>query len=218
MNRMTVISLVLASLVLPVTSCTTGESQPSPAADGCEETLGTSGIKWVEDHAATDEGESVDRSGMKLKESRSEYLKQMDSWNPDGSHWSAELCSMSTFSSGKNKVFRLEFGPSSVPFDFDTKSDGGITTAVNDDVKLHQSKDARGVTRYGVYVKCQVSGNPARQASMTPLAGVLTDTLTSGTTPEDHVTYLLRSTKAVVKSLTCENKPVVPAGTRVSEH
>ncbi|TWF84858.1 hypothetical protein FHX78_111800 [Streptomyces capillispiralis] len=147
---------------------------------------------------------------MSLKESREEYLKQMQSWDPEGTHWSSELCTMSKSGAGKNAVLRIEFGPSSTPFDFDSKGSEGTTTLVNSDVRLHQVKDHREVTHYGIYVKCKMPGTPPHQASRTPLAGVLTDTLTENTSTEAHVTYLLRSTRAVVKSLECENKPTVP--------
>ncbi|MFI6208715.1 hypothetical protein ACIBAI_20295 [Streptomyces sp. NPDC051041] len=211
MKRIAIIPLILTSLVLSVTSCAADEKQPTSAADGCKEVLGPSGIKWVESHAAVDKGETVERDGVNLEENREEYFKQMNSWDPKGYHWSSELCTMSAFTSGKNKVFRIEFGPSSVPFDFDKRSSEGVTTTVNKDVKLHQAKDAQGVTRYGIYVKCKVPGTPPQQESKTPLAGVLTDTLTEGTASDDHVTYLLRSTRAVANSLKCENKPVIPA-------
>lgn len=211
MKRIVTVPLVLVSLALPTTSCATGEAGPTPAADGCEEVLGSSGIKWVENHVAEDTGETIERSGLDLKKNREEYLKQMKSWDPQDTHWSSELCTMSKFSSGKNKTLRIEFGPSSVPFDFDTKNSKGVTTVVNGDVKLHQVEDAQEVTHYGIYVKCKIPGTPPQQASRTPLAGVLTDTLTNGTSPGAHMTYLLRSTRAVVSNLQCENKPVIPA-------
>jgi hypothetical protein len=210
MKRISAIPLILASLALPVTSCSTGAGEPQSTPDGCEEVLGSSGIKWVNDHATGDTGETIERSTMSLKESREEYLKQMQSWDPEGAHWASELCTMRKFSSGKNAVLRIEFGPSSTPFDFDTKGSEGTTTLVNSDVKLHQVKDHREVTHYGIYVKCKMPGTPPHQASRTPLAGVLTDTLTEDTSADAHVTYLLRSARAVVRSLECENKPVVP--------
>ncbi|MEU9356072.1 hypothetical protein AB0D65_35000 [Streptomyces griseoloalbus] len=211
MKRIAAIPLILASLAFPVvTSCSTRANEPHSAPDGCEEVLGSSGIKWVHDHATGDAGETIERSTMSLKESREGYLKQMESWDPEGTHWSSELCTMRKFTSGKNAVLRIEFGPSSTPFNFNTKGSEGTTELVNPDVKLHQVKDHREITHYGIYVKCKMPGTPPHQASTTPLAGVLTDTLTEGTTADARVTYLLRSTRAVVRSLKCENKPVVP--------
>ncbi len=119
---------------------------------------------------------------------------------------------MSASEPGESKSLNIEFGPSSTPFDFDKrKKVDGFVTIVNEDVKLHQRKDPKSVTHYGIYVKCEIPGTPPDQEDITPLAGVLTDTLTENTAETIHMTYLLRSTKVVVDSLGCENNPSIPS-------
>ncbi|MFJ9820954.1 hypothetical protein ACIRU3_37955 [Streptomyces sp. NPDC101151] len=54
-------------------------------------------------------------------------------------------------------------------------------------------QDAKGVTRYGVHVRCGIPGaRPGRETRTSP-AGVLSGTLTRGTSARDHEKYLLRS-------------------------
>ncbi|MFD3498549.1 hypothetical protein [Streptomyces sp. NPDC058678] len=194
-------------LILTTTSCTSDDDPSDSATDGCEQTLGESGVKWIESH--TGGSGSLERGGMSLQDARDEYNKQMDSWDPDGHHWASELCTLKADSSSKG--LKIEFGPSSLPFDFQVKSAAeGVLTPVNSAVRLHQVKDSQGVTQYGVYVKCKVLGNPSEQESLTPLAGLMTDTLTSGTSARDHMTYLLRSARAMADVVECRNKPTIP--------
>ncbi|BFO15823.1 hypothetical protein SHKM778_22110 [Streptomyces sp. KM77-8] len=84
-------------------------------------------------------------------------------------------------------------------------------TRANEDVKLDLTKDFKGVTHYGVYVRCKIPGTPLEQENITPLAGVLTDTLTEGTSEATRITHLLHSTRVMVDSLGCENKPSIPS-------
>ncbi|MFD7280087.1 hypothetical protein ACFV80_24310 [Streptomyces sp. NPDC059862] len=204
--------MAIAALVLTATSCTTEESPSTAAADGCEEALGDSGVKWVESHADIAGGGDLDRGGVDLKEARAQHYKQMDSGDSDGFHWSSEICKMTTFDAGKSKELRLEFGPSSLPFDFDAKgTQKGVVTPVNSDVKLHRVDDYKGIVHYSVYVKCKIPGASPKQETETPLAGVMTDTLTSGTSARDHMKYLLHSARAMADALDCQNEPKIPA-------
>ncbi|WP_328506022.1 hypothetical protein [Streptomyces sp. NBC_00391] len=214
MTRISAVSLAIAALLLTATSCTTEESPSTTAADGCEEALGDSGVKWVESHADLADGDDLDRGGVDLEEARAQHYKQMEDGGSDEYqyHWSSEICKMIAFDAGESKELRLEFGPSSLPFDFEKKeTQEGTITPVNSDVKLHQVDDYKGVVQYGVYVKCKISGTSPRQEMENPLAGVMTDTLTSGTSDRDHMKYLLRSARAMVDALDCENKPTIPA-------
>ncbi|MFD7403165.1 hypothetical protein ACFV7R_10930 [Streptomyces sp. NPDC059866] len=212
LTRVSAFTLAVAALVLTATSCSAEDDTPTSAADGCEEALGGSGIEWVESHADVAGGGELDRGGVDLKEARAQHYKQMESGGSDGFHWSSELCTMTAFDAGKKKELRVEFGPSSLPFDFQTKSaEDGIVTPVNSDVKLHRVDDSKGVVQYGVYVKCKIPGTSPRQETETPLAGVMTDTLTSGTSVRDHMKYLLHSARAMADVLDCQNEPKVPA-------
>ncbi|MFI6929934.1 hypothetical protein [Streptomyces sp. NPDC050287] len=212
MKRISGISFVLVALALTATSCTADDDASISPADGCEETLGDSGIKWVESHADLPGGSDLDRGGVDLKEARAQHYQQMESGGSDEPHWSSELCTLTTFDAGKKKELKVEFGPSSLPFDFHTEStQKGIVTPVNSDVKLHQVEDAKGVAQYGVYVKCKIPGTSPRQETETPLAGVMTDTLTSGTSVRDHMKYVLRSARAMADALDCQNEPTIPA-------
>lgn len=212
MMRISAISLAVAALLLTATSCSTEGDASTSAADGCEEALGDSGIAWVGSHADVAGGGELDRGGVDLKDARAQHYKQMESGGSDGSHWSSELCTITAFDAGKKKELKVEFGPSSLPFDFQTKgAEEGTITPVNSDVKLHQVEDSRGVVRYGVYVKCKIPGTSSRQETETPLAGVMTDTLTSGTSARDHMKYLLHSARVMADSLKCRNDPTIPA-------
>jgi hypothetical protein len=206
--------LAAAALFLTATSCTTEKSPSATVADGCEEALGDSGVKWAESHADIADGDDLDRSGVDLKEAREQYYKQMEGGGSGEyqQHWSSEVCKMITHDAGKSKELRLEFGPSSLPFDFeDEGAQEGVITSVNSDVKLHQVDGRKGVVHYSVYVKCKIPGTSPRQGMANPLAGVMSDTLTSGTSDRDHMKYLLRSARAMADVLDCENKPEIPA-------
>ncbi|MET8023183.1 hypothetical protein [Streptomyces avermitilis] len=159
----------MAALFLTATSCSTEGDASTSAADGCEEALGDSGIEWVESHADVAGGGELDRGGVDLKDARAQHYKQMESGGSDGSHWSSELCTITAFDAGKKKELKVEFGPSSLPFDFQTKgAEEGTITPVNSDVKLHQVEDSRGVVQYGIYVKCKIPGTSSRQETETP--------------------------------------------------
>ncbi|MFC4608365.1 hypothetical protein ACFO9E_11120 [Streptomyces maoxianensis] len=212
MTRFSAISLAVTALVLTATSCSSGDDTSTSAADGCEEALGDSGVEWVESHTDVDGGGELDRGGVDLEEARAQHYKQVESGGSDGSHWSSELCAMTAFDAGKKKELRVEFGPSSLPFDFQVKgAEDGTVTPVNSDVKLHQVEDSKGVVQYGVYVKCKIPGTAPDQETETPLAGVMADTLTSGTSARDHMKYLLHSARAMADALDCQNKPTIPA-------
>ncbi|WP_405614815.1 hypothetical protein [Streptomyces sp. NBC_00076] len=212
MKRIPGVSVALVSLVLTVASCTAVDGAAKSPADGCEETLGAEGIKWAENHADLPGGSDLDRGGVDLKEARAQHYKQVGSGGSDGPHWSSELCTLTYFDAGKKKELKVEFGPSSLPFDFQAKSvEDGVFTPVNSNVKLHEVDDYKGVPKYGVYVKCKIPGTSPRQAAKTPLAGVMTDTLTTGTSARDHMKYLLRSARAMTAALECQNNPTIPA-------
>jgi len=211
MTRISGISVALVALVLTATSCTAHDDASKMPADGCEEILGDAGIKWVESHADLAADDDLDRGGVDLKEARAQYYKQTEAEGSDGPHWSSDLCTLTTFDAGKKKELKVEFGPSSLPFDFQAKgAEGGVVTPINSNVKLHQVDDYKGVPKYGVYVKCEIPGTSARQAAKTPLAGVMTDTLTTGTSAREHMKYLLRSARAMADALECQNKPTIP--------
>ena len=208
MRRCITASLIAAGLAFSVTSCSAEEQQATPT-DGCEEVLGTAGLEWVHESARAD---AVGRGGVTLDEFRRQYYSQMDRWRPNAQHWEAELCTITSTKIGAEKKLTIEFGPSSTPFDFDQKqTPDGTVTPVNSDVKLQQVKDFKNVTRYGIYVKCKMAGTSPRQEIITPLGGVLTDTLTGGTSDADRVQHLLSATQAVVELLGCENNPSIPA-------
>ncbi|WP_200307288.1 hypothetical protein [Streptomyces adelaidensis] len=214
MTRILAVSLATAALFLTATSCTTEESPSTTAADGCEEALGDSGVKWVESHADIADGDDLDRGSVDLKEARAQHYKQLEDGGSDEyqQHWSSEICKMITYGAGKSKELRLEFGPSSLSFYFEEKGkQEGVITPVNSGVKLHQVDGYKGVIHYSVYVKCKIPGTSPRQEMENPLAGVMTDTLTSGTSDRDHMKYLLRSARAMADALDCENKPTIPA-------
>ncbi len=166
-------------------------------------------MEWAQKEAG---GEELERSGVSLHSAREEYYRQMDPWDPEASRWESELCTMSAGTPGDRKFLKLEFGPSSLPFDFDDKKKpDGVVTITNEDVKLHVTKDFKGVTHFGIYVKCKIPGTSPRQGNITPLAGVLTDTLTEGASQTTHLTHLLHSTRVMVDSLGCENNPSIPS-------
>src|SRR3712207_8571144 len=56
----------------------------------------------------------------------------------------------------------------------------------NSDVKLVHGKGSSGKRKYFVYVRCQVEGASADQKDEVPLEGVLTDTLTSSGSADEH--------------------------------
>lgn len=209
MKRYITTSLIAAVLAFSVTSCSTGEKQATPT-DGCREVLGTAGLKWAQEEARTD---GVERGGVTMAELRRQYYRQMNPWKPNSQRWESEVCTITSTEVGDGKKLTIEFGPSSTPFDFDQqqKTPDGTVTPVNADVKLQQVKDFKNVTRYGIYVKCKMAGTSPRQEIITPLGGVLTDTLTGGTSDAERVRHLLRATQAVVELLDCENNPSVPA-------
>lgn len=113
MTRISAVSLAIAALLLTATSCTTEESPSTTAADGCEEALGDSGVKWVESHADLADGDDLDRGGVDLEEARAQHYKQMEDGGSDEYqyHWSSEICKMIAFDAGESKELRLEFGP-----------------------------------------------------------------------------------------------------------
>ncbi|MDX3589029.1 hypothetical protein [Streptomyces europaeiscabiei] len=159
-------------------------------------------------------GGELDRGGVDLEEARAQHDKQLESGGSDGSHWSSELCTTTAFDAGKKKELRVQFGPSSLPLDFQVEgSEDGTITPVHSDVKLHQAEDYKGVVQYGVYVKCTIPGTSPDQETETPLTGVMTDTLTltSGTSARNHIKYLLHSARAMADALDCRNKPTIPA-------
>ncbi|MGX1154265.1 hypothetical protein [Streptomyces sp. F-7] len=207
-RRVIAASFLATGLAFSVTSCSADEEQAKPAS-GCEEVLGTAGLEWVQESAQADD---IERGGVTLDGLRREYYRQMNPWKPNAQRWESEVCTITSTELGDTKKLTIEFGPSSTPFDFDErKTPDGIVTPVNADVKLQQVKDFKDVTHYGVYVKCKVPGTSPRQELVTPLGGVMTDTLTDGTSDAAHVRHLLRATQAVVDSLGCENDPSVPS-------
>ncbi|MFF0889105.1 hypothetical protein ACFY3O_25820 [Streptomyces sp. NPDC001046] len=83
-------------------------------------------------------------------------------------------------------------------------------TLINSDVKLVHGKGSSGKRKYFVYVRCQVEGASADQKDEVPLEGVLTDTLTSSGSADEHLKYLLRSASEVLPAFQCQNNPHVP--------
>ncbi|MEU1708254.1 hypothetical protein ABZ478_23240 [Streptomyces sp. NPDC005706] len=203
-------SLLLAALVMAATSCSAETDNPDRAADSCAAVLGESGVKWIKGNVAKNQVRDLDWEGDKLGRARDQYRRQMESWDPDGQHWESEVCTVSRSRYPVSKRLMLEFGPSSLAFDAPMGAGNGKVTPVNSDVFLHQVSDYRGDTHYGVYVKCKIKGTPERQGTRTPLAGVLTDTLTRGTSDREHMSYLLHATRVMVRTLDCQNKPSVP--------
>ncbi|MDT6987792.1 hypothetical protein ACFSUJ_25380 [Streptomyces lusitanus] len=207
-RRVIAASFIATGLAFSVTSCSADKEQAKPAS-GCEEVLGAAGLEWVQEKAQADD---IERGGVNLDEFQREYDRQMKPWKPTAQRWESEVCTITSTKLGDGKKLTIEFGPSSTPFDFDEReTPDGVVTPVNADVKLQQVKDFKDVTHYGVYVKCKVSGTSSRQEIVTPLAGVLTDTLTDGVSDAARIRHLLRATQAVVNSLGCENDPSVPA-------
>ncbi|MGA5127989.1 hypothetical protein ACPCAG_32385 [Streptomyces pseudogriseolus] len=207
-RRVIAASFIATGLAFSVTSCSTDDEKAKPAS-GCEEVLGAAGLEWVQEKAQADD---IERGGVNLDEFRREYYRQMKPWKPNAQRWESEVCTIKSTELGDGKKLTIEFGPSSTPFDFDEKKNpDGTVTPVNADLKLQQVRDFKDVTHYGVYVKCKVSGTSPRQEIVTPLAGVMTDTLTAGTSDAVHMRHLLRATQAVVDLLGCENDPSIPA-------
>ncbi|MEU1459910.1 hypothetical protein ABZ467_04295 [Streptomyces sp. NPDC005727] len=204
-------SLLLAALVMATTSCSAETENPDRAAANCAAVLGESGVKWIKGNVAKTQVQDLNWDGDGLGRAREQYNRQMESWDPDGQYWESEVCTVSRAPFPVSKRLMLEFGPSSLAFDAPMGGHGnGEVTPVNSDVFLHQRRDSSGVTHYGVYVRCKIKGTPERQETRTPLAGVLSDTLTKGTSDREHMSYLLHATRVMVRSVDCRNKPLVP--------
>ncbi|MFC9456410.1 hypothetical protein [Streptomyces sp. NPDC056983] len=197
-------------MALVVTACTDGGKEAGSPRSACGEALGTAGVAWFERKAGKLEVDA-DNSSTDLKEARSEYYKQMNPYDPDAQNWAAEICDVRRYVSGRERVFTLVYGPSSVPFNSDSGEEDGTMTSLNSDVKLHQRQDVHGKVEYGVYVRCKVSGTPPQQLDETPLAGVMTDTLTGDTSAREHMKHLLHSTQVMARALACQNKPAIPS-------
>ncbi|MFE6755155.1 hypothetical protein ACFVDQ_16325 [Streptomyces sp. NPDC057684] len=203
---------LLVALALAAASCSSGGDSTAAPKGGCEEVLGEAGVGWVGQKSGRELTAEESAGPVDLKGARVDYYEQLKAYDPDEEHSGTELCSIRRYESGKERAFTVEFGPSSTGFDFKVDGVGGEKTAnLNADVRLHQRKTVNGVEQYGVYVRCKIPGTPPRQLDRTPLAGVMTDTLTGDSSARTHMKQLLYAARTMVRALDCDNKPVVPA-------
>lgn len=212
MRRNAAIALSV-SLLMSVGACTADDAtdQDNHKETACEELLGASGVDWVKDNTEAETGVAPESDD--LESAKSLFATQAKSWDPSSDKVplfsSSELCQVAKRSNSAGASLSIRFGASVIPFDHPFEQDQ-IETTVNPDVKLVYEKDTRERKRYFVYVKCQVEGAPANQKNEVPLEGVMTDTLTSSHSADDHLNYLLHSARKVVKSFDCQNSPLVP--------
>ncbi|BFO15825.1 hypothetical protein SHKM778_22130 [Streptomyces sp. KM77-8] len=207
------------SLLLGAGACTAEGStkQKDDEATACKELLGTSGVDWVKSNTEAETG--VSSTSDDLESAKSLFREQAKNWVPSSTKvplfTNSELCRVVQKSDPSTASLSIRYGASVTPFDhpFDKKSTtvpDQTVTPVNADVKLVYGKDSREKQRYYVYVRCQVPGAPAGQANEVPLEGVMTDTLTKSDSVDDHLNYLLHSTRMVLKEFECQNNPHVP--------
>ncbi|AIV33896.1 hypothetical protein NI25_10665 [Streptomyces sp. CCM_MD2014] len=75
------------------------------------------------------------------------------------------------------------------------------------------TRDDDGTLEYSVYVKCQVSDASPGQERGVPIEGTMRDALTGDTDTNTHLTYLLKSARAVVDDFSCKKRTLCSRAT-----
>ncbi|MDA4895826.1 hypothetical protein [Streptomyces sp. CCM_MD2014] len=217
-SKSTIATSTLVGLLIATTACDAGtKNSSSPSA--CERLLGQSGIAWLE-RSRGQEADSSERGG--LKDAKEDFYRYARDWKPGSDKTPAflrtEVCRFSTpDKSNEQRALSLSYGASILPFDYPFNEEKDIyssvsVVSVNSDVKL-VTRDDDGTLEYSVYVKCQVSDASPGQERGVPIEGTMRDALTGDTDTNTHLTYLLKSARAVVDDFSCKKRTLCSRAT-----
>ncbi|WP_415949912.1 hypothetical protein [Streptomyces sp. KLOTTS4A1] len=217
----------LVSVLLTLGACSSGggsaDDRQQGYADACTHLLGDEGMRWL--RSGIDDVEFNEPGSMKF--ARSHFRKQVGDYQPGDVPYFTDSGVCGAYKPAADgpseKRLSLRYGASPYPFDWDfatpdENDPGAEVVTVTPEVKLVYGPHRRMAdsTHYRIYVKCGVAGAAESSIDEIPLQGSLVDTLTGDSSHRAHLKYLLHSSKVVVDSFGCTNKPEIPTNVPAS--